>query len=238
MKELVNSPQILKPWDYFSEAPKYLVCEASDIKLGSWIEQGELVSIRPCQIHCQKFSLAQLKYHTNQKELLTIVDSLKFLEAQLRDHKFMVLTDHRPLLSFLPPWQTSWKLAHWQAHIREFDLVIEHTAGKENLLVDALSGKHKYSLHLIEEQDFIPQRFDPTEDNTKPLDTSITTNNLSISPIPEEITLVSHSCINFEHIDCDYNKCAGHDERLGYHPSCPYLDDKNDGDYEYYDDIK
>jgi len=117
-------------------------------------------------------------------------------------------------------------------------LVIGHTAGKENLLADALSRKHKYSLDPIEEQEFIPQSFDPTEDNTEPQDTSITTNNLSISPISEEFTMVSRSCINFKHTDYDYNKCAGRDESLGHHPSCPYLDDENDGDYEDYDDIK
>jgi len=67
----------------------------------------------------------------------------------------------------------------------EFDLVIEHTDGKENILADALSMKHKYALDLTEEKDFIPQRIDPTEDNTEPQNTSITTNNLSISPLPE-----------------------------------------------------
>jgi len=101
IKELVNSPKILKPWDHFSEAPKYLACDASDIVLGSWIRQGELGSIRPCRFHSQKFCPAQLKYPTYQKELLAIVDSLKFFEVQLRDHKFTVLTDHQPLLSFL-----------------------------------------------------------------------------------------------------------------------------------------
>jgi len=45
IKELVNSPQIIKPWDHFSEAPKYMLCDASDIRLGSWIGQGELGSI-------------------------------------------------------------------------------------------------------------------------------------------------------------------------------------------------
>jgi len=94
IKELVNSPQILKPWDHYSEAPKYLVCDASDIGLGSWIGQGELGSIQPCRFHSRKFSPAQLKYPTYQKELLAIVDSLKFFEAQLRDNKFTVLTDH------------------------------------------------------------------------------------------------------------------------------------------------
>jgi len=171
--------------------PKYLVCDASDIRLGSWIGQGELGSIRPCQFHSWKFSPAQLKYPTYQKELLTIVDSLKFFEAQIQDHKFTVLTDHSPLLSPLRPRQTSQKLARWQAYMREFDLVIEHTAGKENLLADASSRKHKYALDPSKEQDFIPQSIDPTEDNTEAQDNSITTNNLSISPIPEEITMVS-----------------------------------------------
>jgi len=82
------------------------------------------------------------------------------------------------------------------------------------------------------------QNIDPTEDNSNLQDTSITTNNLSISPIPEEITMVSRGCIIFKHTDCDYNKCAGRDESLGHHPSCPYLNDENDGDYEDYDDIK
>jgi len=122
--------------------------------------------------------------------------------------------------------------------MREFDLVIEQTAGKENLLADALSRKHKYSLDPTEEQDFIPQSIDPTEDNSNLQDTSITTNNLSISTVPEEITMVSRGCINHKQTDCDYNKCPGGDESLSHHPSYPYLDDENDGDYDDYEDIK
>jgi len=122
--------------------------------------------------------------------------------------------------------------------MRELDLVIEHTAGKENLLADALSRKYKYSLEPTEEQDFIPQSINPIEDNTEPQDTSITSNNLSISPVPKQITMVSRACINFKQTECDYKKCAGRDESLGHHPSCPYLDNENDADYEDYDDIK
>jgi len=122
--------------------------------------------------------------------------------------------------------------------MRECDLVIEHRAGKENLLADALSRKHKYFLDTNEEQDFIPQSIDPTEDNSNLHNTSITTDNLSISAIPEEITMVSHGCINFKYTDCDYNKCAGRDESRGHHPSCPYLNNENDGDHEDYDIIK
>jgi len=106
------------------------------------------------------------------------------------------------------------------------------------LLVDALLREHKYSLNPTEERDFIPQSINPTEDNTKPQDTSITTNNLSISPLPEEFTMVSRGCHNFHHMECDYNECTGHDKSLDHHPSGPYFADENDGDYEPYNDIK
>ena len=62
IKELVNSQQILKPWNHFSKAPKYLVCDASNIGLGSRVRQGELGSIRPYRFHSRKFSPVQLKY--------------------------------------------------------------------------------------------------------------------------------------------------------------------------------
>jgi len=129
----VNSLLILKSWDHFSEAPKYIVCDASDIGLGSWIGQGELEAIRPFRFHYQKFSPAQLKYPTYKKELLAIVHVLRFFESQMRDHKFTVLTDHQPLLSFLPLPQISQTMARWETYMREFDLVIEHMGGKENL---------------------------------------------------------------------------------------------------------
>jgi len=106
IKELVNSPQILKPWDHFSEAPKYLVCDTSDIGLGSWIGQGELGSIQPCRFHSRKFSPAQLKYPTYQKQLLAIVDSLKFFKAPARGQQ--VHGSHgSPTTTLIPPAMTN-----------------------------------------------------------------------------------------------------------------------------------
>ena len=119
-------------------------------------------------------------------------------------------------------------LASLHARIRS---VIAHTAGKENLLVNALSRRHIYSLDPTEEQDFIPQSIDRTEDYTEPQDTSITTHNLSISPVPAEIIVVSWHYSKFKHTAYDYKKCAGRNESLGYHHSCLNLDDENDGDY-------
>jgi len=101
IKELVNTAKIVKPWNHFSKEPKYLGCDASDIRLGSWVGQGELGSIEQCRFHSRKFSPAKQNYPIYQKELYAIVDSLNFFEAQLRDHKFTVLTDHQVLVPFI-----------------------------------------------------------------------------------------------------------------------------------------
>ena len=50
--------------------------------------------------------------------------------------------------------------------------------------------------------------------------------------------MVSRGYNNFKLTDRNYNKWSGRDESLGHYPSCPYLDDENDRDYEDYDDIK
>jgi len=45
IKELVNSPQILKPCNPFWKELKYLIRDGSDIGLGSWIGLGKIGSI-------------------------------------------------------------------------------------------------------------------------------------------------------------------------------------------------
>jgi len=56
IKELLNSTQILKPWNYFSEESKYLACDASDFGLDSWIGQGQLGKVPPFRFQTRKFS--------------------------------------------------------------------------------------------------------------------------------------------------------------------------------------
>jgi len=101
IQHMCNSEQLLKPCDITSKDPVYLVCDASDVGLGSWIGQGTLNSIRPARFLSRKFNPAQLNYPTYDKELLATHDSLHFFEAQLLPlEQFTILTDHKPLLSF------------------------------------------------------------------------------------------------------------------------------------------
>ena len=84
-----------------SKQLKYLICDASNMELELWIGQGTLDPIRPSCFHSWKFNPAHLRYSTFQKEFLAIIDSLHFFEAQLKGHKFVILTDHKPLRTFI-----------------------------------------------------------------------------------------------------------------------------------------
>ena len=110
LKKLMNSSPILRPWNNKSKEPKYWIYDASNVELGLWMGQGTLDAIRPSCFHSQKFNPAQLRYSTYQKELLTIIDSLHYFEAQVRGHKFVIVTDHKPLLTFRQRTPDSQKL--------------------------------------------------------------------------------------------------------------------------------
>ena len=233
LKELVNSSQILRPWNNAYKEPKYSVCDASDVELGSWIGQGTLDAIRPSCFYSQKFKPAQLRYPTFQKELVPIIHSLYVFEVQLSGHQFVILTDHKPLLTFTQRTPDSQKLRRWQDFLMTFDCNIEHTAGKDNHIADALSRMHKYPGVTTTKDDLIPHSVDST--TIRPLQ-EITSNQINLSDHSTIYSPTSNhpyhnmppgGAINFTHVDCDYNNCRGRAEIAGPHRSCPYLDEEN-----------
>ena len=51
-KDLIHNCQVIKPWHNTNAGPKYLICDASDIWLGSGPEQRILDRIRPVRFYC------------------------------------------------------------------------------------------------------------------------------------------------------------------------------------------
>ena len=239
----MNSWHILRPWNNESKEPKYLTRDANDVGLVSWIGQATLDAITPSCFHSRKFNPAQLRYLTFQKELLAIIVSLHFFEAQLRGHQFVILTDHKPLLTFMQRTPDSQKLRRWQDFLKTFDCTIELTAGKDNHIVDAFSRIHKYTGIPTTEDDLIPHSDDST--TIRPLHV-ITSNHINLSdhsttssPTSNQLchNMPSRGAINFTHVNCHFNKCRGRAEIAGHHHSCPYLDEEDmevisEDDYE------
>ena len=108
--ELLNPSQILRPQNNEFKEPKYFICDTSDAGLGSGIAQATLNNIRPSCFYSRNFDPVQPHYSTFQNVLLAIIDTLHFFEAQLRGDKFVILTDHKLLLTFMQGTPDSQKL--------------------------------------------------------------------------------------------------------------------------------
>jgi len=79
IKQMLSADPAVRPLDYESMDPIFLVTDASLIGTGAWIGQGPSVSeIRPAAFHSRKFNSAQENYLTFDKELLAIVDALEY----------------------------------------------------------------------------------------------------------------------------------------------------------------
>ena len=161
-KELINYIAVIKPWHNTSAVAKYVIRNTSDIVLGSWLEQGTVDRIRPVRFNYRNFNPAQLSYATLQKELLAIIDLLKFFKAQLWGTKFTILTDHKALETFLDKTEVSQKRRGWQDFLESFAQTIVHSAHKQNSMADAINENYICIGTVTEEEDFIAESLDNT----------------------------------------------------------------------------
>jgi len=85
----------------------------------------------------KKFSSVAARWSTIEQECYGIFYTLMKLKTFLLGRKFIVVTDHKNLLylqnSNIP------KLIRWRLCLLEFDFVIRHIAGEENIVADSLS---------------------------------------------------------------------------------------------------
>ena len=137
----------------------------------------------------------------------------------------------------------SQKLRRYQDFLVTFDCTIEHTAGKDNHIADALSRIYTYLGVSTTEDDLIPHSVDST--TIRPLQ-QINSNHINLSDHSTTSSPTSNHqyhnmppCrgINFTHVDCDFNKCRGRAETAGHYHSCLYLYEENmelnsEDDYE------
>ena len=100
-KKLVMENRVIRPINHESEDPVYLVTDASLVEIRAWIEQGPPGEIRPTEFYSKKFSPTQMHYPTYDTELLVIVCGLQHFRSQLVGHKVIILTNHKPLTSFM-----------------------------------------------------------------------------------------------------------------------------------------
>jgi transposase InsO family protein len=132
MKALVATDALLTYPDH--NKPFDIETDASDYQLGAVIKQDG----RPVAYYSRKLNSAQKNYTTIEKELLSIVETVKEFRSMLLGSRLNIYTDHRNLSHQLTAYTTQ-RVIRWRLLLDEFDCSFFYKQGAANVVADALS---------------------------------------------------------------------------------------------------
>ncbi|XP_072174662.1 uncharacterized protein [Diadema setosum] len=119
-----------------------LMVDASDTGGGGALMQKDNNGVdHPVAYMSRKFNKHQRRYSTVEKETLALVMALRHFDVYLNTTKYPVLvyTDHNPLVFLSRMRNKNGRLTRWALVLQEYNLVIQHVRGKDNVIADALS---------------------------------------------------------------------------------------------------
>lgn len=124
------------------DATLAIFTDASDVAAGAVLQQYVNNAWQPLGYFSKKFSDAQKKYSTYDRELLAIYMSMKHFRKIFEGRKLIIYTDHKPLtfaMSKLQSTNETPRRTRQLSFISEFTTDIRHINGEENSVADALS---------------------------------------------------------------------------------------------------
>lgn len=136
LKDALVSPPILDFPDFSDSNTFILQTDSSGFAVGSVLCNG---NGKPVAYASRSLGKSELNYPIIEKELLAIVWSVKYFRPYLYGRKFIVKTDHRPLLYLFNMSDPSSRLTKFRLCLEEYDFQVEYIKGKDNVLADALS---------------------------------------------------------------------------------------------------
>lgn len=131
------SPQILRYPDFSKKF--ILTTDASDIACGAVLSQMYENGDFPVAFASKSFTPGERNKPIIEKELTAIHWAVNYFTPYLYGNRFLVRTDHRPLVYLFNMKNPTSKLTRMRVDLEEFNFDIEFVAGKANVCADALS---------------------------------------------------------------------------------------------------
>lgn len=131
------------------QAEMCLTTDASDTAVGAVLQQRVNNSLQPLAFFSRQLRKPELKYSAFDRELLALYLAIRHFRYFLEGRNFTAYTDHKPLTFAMAKVSDPWS-ARQQRHlsyISEYTTDIQHVAGKDNPVADALSRSTVAFLH-------------------------------------------------------------------------------------------
>jgi len=139
MAKRIIAKEVLLAYPDF-EKPFQIHTDASHYQLGAVISQEG----KPIAFYSRKLNPAQTRYTTTERELLSIVETLKEYRNILLGHEIEVFTDHQNLV--YKTFNTE-RVMRWRLLIEEFGPKLTYIKGQSNVVADYLSR-----MNILEEE--------------------------------------------------------------------------------------
>ena len=136
---LCNAPVLSAP-DF--NKPFSIEVDASCIGAGAVLTQMDSEGlVHPVGFFSKKFNSSQMRYSTIEQETLALLLALQFFEVYVGSsaEPVVVYTDHNPLVFLHRMHNHNQRLMRWSLVITNYNLVIHHKKGTDNVFADALS---------------------------------------------------------------------------------------------------
>ena len=130
MKKIISKETLLAYPDFNDEF--VIHTDASDLQLGAVISQKG----KPIAFYSRKLKPEQTRYTTTEKELLSIVETLKEFRNILLGQKIVVHTDHKNLTC--KNFNTA-RVMRWRLILEEYGPELRYIKGEHNIVADTLS---------------------------------------------------------------------------------------------------
>lgn len=136
LKKALSLPPVLQYPDFSENNTFILKTDASGIAVGSLLCNSNR---NPVAYASRSLNKAERNYPTIEKELLAIVWSIKYFRPYLYGRRFIVQTDHKPLVYLFSMTNPSSRLIKFRLILEEYDFSVEYVKGSDNVQADALS---------------------------------------------------------------------------------------------------
>lgn len=132
---MMNTPILQFP-DFSKNNTFILQTDASGTAVGAVLCNGNK---KPVAYASRPLNKSERNYPTIQKELVAIVWAVKYFRPYLYGRRFIIETDHKPLIYLFSIKDPSSRLLKFRLSLEEYDFEITYIKGKDNVGADALS---------------------------------------------------------------------------------------------------